>query len=508
MSEQLALLPGYLTGHLQLTLLALLFAVGVSLPLGIAATRLRWLEPPVLGVAGVIQTIPSLALLAVMVPVLAAFDLQSIGFLPALIGLTLYGLLPILRNTVAAIDTIDPAMIEAARGVGMTPGQRLRQVEIPLALPVIVGGIRTATVWTVGMATLSTPVGATSLGNYIFSGLQTRNFTSVIVGSVAAAILALLLDGLVRLAERGMSERRTLPVLLSAACFALLYGYLAVTLAAPLFDQRERPIRIGSKAFTEQYILADIIADEVEEVTGLRTEKLSSLGSTVVFDAMVEGDMDIYVDYSGTLWATILREPEPPRTRQEAIDKSAAFLADEHAITLVGVLGFENAYALAMREKQARELGVNTLSELARHAPDLSIGGDYEFFSRAEWPALLDAYGFSFGEKRSMDPALMYQAAGSGAVDVISAYTTDGRIDAQGLVLLADDRGAIPPYDAVLVASARLAREHPEVIEALRGLVGTIDAATMRAMNLAVDEQGEAPATVAAQFRRQRATAP
>ena len=186
MSEQLALLPEYLTSHLQLTLLALLCSTAISLPLGVAITRVRWLETPVLALAGIIQTIPSLALLAIMVPLLASLQLQSIGFLPAFVGLTLYGVLPILRNTVTGIAGVNPAQREAARAVGMTEAQQLRRVELPLALPVIIAGLRTATVWTVGIATLSTPVGATSLGNYIFSGLQTRNYAAVLVGCVAA----------------------------------------------------------------------------------------------------------------------------------------------------------------------------------------------------------------------------------------------------------------------------------------------------------------------------------
>ena len=183
-TELLAVLPSYLTAHLQLTLLALLLSVGVSVPLGVAATRVAWIEQPALALAGLIQTVPSLALLAAMVPVLAALGLQSIGFLPAIVGLTLYGVLPVLRNTVTGIAGVDPALTEAARGVGMTPRQQLLLVELPLAMPIIVAGIRTATVWVVGIATLSTPVGATSLGNYIFSGLQTRNYTAILVGCV------------------------------------------------------------------------------------------------------------------------------------------------------------------------------------------------------------------------------------------------------------------------------------------------------------------------------------
>ncbi len=240
MREQLALLPEYLAAHLQLTLAALIVGIAISVPLGILITRVRSLERPVMGVASVIQTIPSLALLAVMVPLLSAAHLRSIGFLPAFIGLVLYSLLPILRNTVTGISGVDPAYVEAARGVGMTPRQQLLRVELPLAMPVIIAGVRTSTVWTVGVATLSTPVGATSLGNYIFSGLQTRNFDAVFVGCVAAAALALALDGFVRLLARGISRRRRASALGSLGAVLLLCAWTTSELhsKSPLVDVR------------------------------------------------------------------------------------------------------------------------------------------------------------------------------------------------------------------------------------------------------------------------------
>jgi len=496
-SEQLALLPVYLTGHLQLTLAALALSVAISLPLGILATRVPRLEQPLLAVAAVIQTIPSLALLAVTVPLLAALRLRSIGFLPALIGLTLYGLLPVLRNTVTGIASVDPALKEAARGVGMTPRQQLRLVELPLALPVIVAGIRTATVWTVGMATLSTPVGAPSLGNYIFSGLQTRNFTAVLVGSVAAAALALLLDALVHGAEVGIRRRRRGVVVACAAVLALLAAYAVAPLAAAAFHPAARPIVIGAKTFTEQYILSELLADWIHDRTGLATETRASLGSTVAFDALANGDIDVYVDYSGTLWATILRRDRPPASRQTALEEVARSLRERHGIELVANLGFENAYALAMPAREADRLGVAAIGDLVPHAPKLTIGGDYEFFSRPEWRALQETYGLRFAGERSMDSSLMYQAAALGEVDVISAFSTDGRIAALDLRVLTDERGAIPPYDAVVLASARLAREHPEVIAALRELDGKLDAARMRGANLEVDDKGRSPREVA-----------
>ena len=500
MKEQLALLPGYMTAHLQLTLLALLSSAAVSLPLGVVVTRVRWLEQPALGVAGVIQTIPSLALLAVMVPLLAALELQSIGFLPAFIGLTLYGVLPMLRNTVTGIAGVDPALKEAARAVGMTPAQQLRRVELPLAMPVIVAGIRTATVWTVGIATLSTPVGATSLGNYIFSGLQTRNYTAVLVGCVAAAALALLLDGLVHALETSVRTRRRRRVGVVVAAMAALYLYTGLTLVAALLPRGGRPVAIGAKGFTEQYILAHLLGQWVERETGRTATQRQSLGSMVAFDALAAGDIDVYVDYSGTLWANEMGRRTVEVDRATVLAQVSTYLADTHGIQVAATLGFENAYAVAMRARDADAMRLTRLSDLTPLAPGLSMGGDYEFFARPEWVAIRDTYGLAFEEQRTMDPALMYQAVAQGAVDLISAFTTDGRISAFDLRVLEDDRAAIPPYDALVLVSARLAREWPDVLTALARLEGTIDVDAMRRMNLDVDERGAAPRTVAAEF--------
>lgn len=500
MIPQLALLPGYLTAHLQLSLIALALGIGFSVPLGVALTRLPRFERPALAVASVIQTIPSLALLAIMVPALAALGLRSIGFLPAIIGLTLYSILPVLRNTVIGLQGVDPALIEAADGVGMTGAQRLWRVELPLALPVIVAGIRTATVWTVGMATLATPIGATSLGNYIFSGLQTRNYDAVLLGCVASAGLALLLDGLVRLLETGLRERRRARSWLALGIFALLYLYTGATLLPGLTGARaERPIVIGAKTFTEQYILADILAGEISRATGAPTRIVSSLGSTVAFDALGSGQIDAYVEYSGTIWATLMKRDDV-LDRDTVLREVGDWLQTQHGISLVAALGFENSYALAMRGSEARRLGISDLSQLAPTAPRLTIGGDYEFFARPEWRAIQSAYGLAFKDQRILDTSLMYQAAAQGEVDVISAFSTDGRIAGFDLTVLTDDRHAIPPYDAIILAGPALARDHPAALAALRGLAGTIDASRMRAMNAAVDHDHVTPEAVAAQF--------
>jgi osmoprotectant transport system permease protein len=372
-------------------------------------------------------------------------------------------------------------------------------VELPLALPVIVAGIRTAATWTVGMATLSTPVGGTSLGNFIFSGLQTRNFGSVLVGCVAAAVLALLLDALARLALFGLERRRRSALAVATAGFAALSAFALGHLALGATRGGPAPIVIGSKTFTEQYVLAQIMAQTLARETGAAVNVRESLGSTVAFDALTSGGVDAYVDYSGTLWTTILgRSGSAPRAR--VLDETRRFLDEKYGVKLVGALGFENAYALALRRSRARELGLQRIGDLRPHARGLAIGGDYEFFQRPEWKAVVEAYGLSFREERSMDPSLMYDALSRGTVDVISAFSSDGRIAAQDLVLLADDRGAIPPYDAVLLASKHLVQTNPGAVLALGRLVGRISPDEMRAMNHEVDAKHAPPRDVARAF--------
>lgn len=490
LADQLALLPEYLGKHLLLSAIALLIGIGISLPLSILTIRVRVLRAPVLALASSVQTVPSLALLALMVPLL-----RAIGFLPAVIALILYSMLPVIRNTVTGIEDVDPDLIEAGRGVGMTSNQLLFKVQIPLALPVIIAGIRTATVWVVGIATLSTPVGATSLGNYIFSGLQTQNYTAVTIGCVAAAVLALLLDLLIRLMEMAAMRRsRPLAVFASALVGLVLMGGLVPMLLDANSNGARPRIVVGAKTFTEQYILAEVMARQLEKA-GFYAEQLESLGSTVVFDALASGDIDCYVDYSGTIWANYMKRDDNPGPWR-VLEEVTHWLQQEYGIVCLGPLGFENAYALAMRRDLAEELGVQTIDDLRMHAQSMTIGGDYEFFGRPEWTALVNAYVLSFADTVSMDSTLMYEALDAGQVDVISAFSSDGRIVAFDLVVLDDPRDALPPYDAVLLLGSAAA-DHPHVVEALQPMIDAIDDDAMRRANKLVDVDRQSVAAAA-----------
>lgn len=487
-------LPDYLGQHVLISVSALVLGLAISLPLAILASRIAWLKGPALGAASVIQTIPSLALLALFYPLLLAFSaftenvfgagFRALGFLPALLALTLYSMLPVLRNTITALAGTDPAILTAARGVGMTQRQSLFLVELPLAAPVIMAGVRTAAVWVIGTATLSTPVGQTSLGNYIFTGLQTENWVSVSFGCAAAAGLALLIDRLLALAESGLALRSLTRVTAAGVALAAAIGASLL----PLFGGASAPLVIGTKTFEEQYILGSLIEDRLR-AAGFSTARRDGLGSVVIFRALAANDVSVYVDYSGTVWANEMKRTDMPG-RQAVLDEMAKWLKTAYGIRYVGPLGFENTYAFAMRADEAKRLGIRSLADLAAYAPRLKIGGDYEFFGRPEWTAVAKAYGLSFAVKRQYQSNFMYRAVADGDVDVISAFSSDGRIAQYGLALLTDPKHALPPYDAVLLVSPAHA-DDTKTIDALKPLLGKIDLKTMQRANLMVDRDSD-----------------
>ena len=486
LAEAFARLPDYLGSHVLVSLTALALGLGISLPLAIASARRPVLRATLLGVASVVQTIPGLALLALFYPLLLALSALSerifgkgfsaLGFLPSVLALALYSMLPVLRNTVIGLNGVDPRLRDAARVVGMTPGRLLRDIELPLALPVIMAGIRTSAVWVIGTATLATPIGQTSLGNYIFTGLQTQNWVFVAFGCVAAAVLALAVDQLLALMQEGLSRRSATRAWLGAI------GIVVLTLAAlaPGLARVQASYVIGAKTFTEQYVLAALIEQRLE-AAGLTASQRQGLGSNVLFDALAADEIDVAVDYSGTLWANRMHRSDV-LPREAVLGELSRWLQTTHGIRMLGGLGFENAYALAMRRSQADRLGIRSIADLTTHAAELAIAGDYEFFARPEWDALVKAYGLQFRAQRQMQPEFMYPAVASGQVDVISAYTSDGQIAKYDLVVLDDPKHAIPPYDAILLLSPRRANDE-KLIAALKPLIGAIPVAAMRAAN-------------------------
>jgi osmoprotectant transport system substrate-binding protein/osmoprotectant transport system permease protein len=485
-SEAFAHLPDYLGNHVRVSVAALALGLVISLPLAIASRNAPVVRGALLGLASIVQTVPGLALLALFYPLLLALAALSLswfgasfsafGFLPAVLALALYSMLPVLRNTITGLNGVDPAILEAAQGVGMTPRQSLFTVELPLALPVMMAGIRTAAVWVIGTATLSTPIGQTSLGNYIFAGLQTQNWVFVLFGCFAAAALALAVDQLLALVEAGIAGRSRLRTAIGGLGIAAL---VAATLV-PSLAASPSTYRIGAKTFTEQYVLSALITQRLQ-AAGLSAKTREGLGSNVIFEALASSDIDLYVDYSGTLWLNQFHHTDI-KPRSELLADLKSTLAQQK-ITLLGELGFENAYALVMPKKRAEALGIHSIADLAPHAATLSMAADYEFFSRPEWAGLQKAYGLAFRAQRQMQPDFMYAAVASGEVDVIAGYTSDGLIAKYDLVALDDPRQAIPPYDAIVLLAPKRAGDQA-LRAALGPLLGKIDIATMREANL------------------------
>jgi osmoprotectant transport system permease protein len=352
-------------------------------------------------------------------------------------------------------------------------------------------GIRTAAVWTIGAATLATTVGQPSLGNLIFAGLQTENWVLVLVGCLAAAALALAVDGLLGLVEQGR-------IVAGLAGIALILGFAML----PAFTPTKATVTIGAKNFSEQYILARLIGDRLEHA-GYAVRYSEGLGSAVAFRALSGGDIDVYVDYSGTIWTNLMGRSDVP-LRRAMIREIGRWMAAGPRTGLVGPLGFENAYALAMR----RDTNIRSIADLARVAPGLALGADLEFLDRPEWATIRKAYDLHFRDSRAYSPTFMYRALTSGHADVISAFSSDGRIAAQSLVVLTDPKGAVPSYDALLLVSPQR-RNDRRFLAALRPLVGSIPVEWMREANYMVDrDEAKASPEAAAHWLLTKTAAP
>ena len=387
--------------------------------------------------------------------------------------------------------------------LGMTPRQLLRQVQLPLALPSIVAGIRVAAVIGVGTATIAAAVGAGGLGEYIFRGLSMVDPTVILAGAIPAAILALSLDGGLTVAERAvravmMGGRRR-----SRWRGAVAAGVALVSLVWLVVARAGGPptIRIGSKNFTEQIILGEILAQTIESHAAVRVERRLNLGGTFICDrALRSGDIDAYVEYTGTAHTAIFREPpeNDPRRVFEAVRARYA----SAGLTLVDPLGFENTFAILVRGDAATALKLRTIQDAAPHAPKWQAGFGYEFLERADgYPGLAKTYGLNFrAPPRAMDLSLIYRALADRQVDLIAGDATSGLIEAYGLVMLEDNRRYFPPYDAAVVARSSVLLAHPQVQAALASLVGRISVSDMRRMNHAVDARRLDPSDVAREF--------
>ena len=496
--EELATLFGQ---HVLLVAVATAVAVAIGVPLGILAARRPRLASPLVAVANIVQTIPSLAMFGFLLPV--PF-LGGVGARAALTVLALYALLPIVRSTIVGITGIDRSVREAGVAMGMTPHELLWQLELPLALPSIVGGVRVAAVVGVGSATIAAAIGAGGLGQYIFRGLSMVDTTVILAGAIPAALLALIVDGGLLWLGRQLSPRRHTVTGRAALAIAGSLGTLA--LASVLMAGRASDVVVvGSKNFTEQLILGEIVAQTIERDTGLQVRRQFNLGGTLICDrALLSGDIDVYVEYTGTALQAIFHRPSS-NDRDTVMDTVRHLYADSGR-TLLPPLGFDNTFAILVRGSDARERGLRTIEDATGVAPQWRAGFGYEFLERPDgYSGLAKTYGLAFrGSPQAMDLALTYRALASGQVDLIAGDSTAGLIKSLDLVQLEDNRHYFPPYDAVPVARATMLLRYPQVREALERLGGRISAVDMREMNYTADSERVNPEEVARRFLDKR----
>ena len=487
-------LAAMIARHLFLVTASTLVAVGIGLPAGIIAAHRPRIGRPLLGLASIAQTVPSLALLGFLLPI--PF-IGGIGPRIAVVALILYALLPIIRSTAAGLKSIDPATIEAGVAMGMTPRQLLWLVELPLALPSIVAGIRIATIVGIGTATIAAAIGAGGLGEYIFRGLSMVDSTVILAGAIPAALLALAADGALTWLERRLSPGRR--GLRRTTAMAIATGsILAVTVLASAFaPARPDAIVIGSKNFTEQVLLGELLAQTLER-SGIPVTRRLNLGGTFICDrALRSGDIDAYVEYTGTALTAILKQPvlkDPDvvlSNLREAYSRSG--------LSVLAPLGFNNTFAILVRRADADALELRSIGDLGALTGRWRPGFGYEFVEREDgYAGLSSAYGLRFAEQpRVMELNLVYRALASKQVDVIAGDSTSGLVKALDLAMLADDRAYFPPYHAVPIVRSAVLLRHPDVRAALVALAGRISEDDMRTMNAAVDvEHRDVAATV------------
>ncbi|HMQ04720.1 MAG TPA: ABC transporter permease/substrate-binding protein [Pyrinomonadaceae bacterium] len=508
-------LLGLTRQHLFIVVLSTGAAVLAGLPLGILLTRIKSLQTPVLGFANVMQTVPSLALFGLLIPI--PF-IGGIGARTAIIALALYALLPVIRNTVTGILGIDPKIREAAVAMGMTDSQLLRKVELPLAAPVILTGIRVAVVISVGVATVAAAVGAGGLGTYIFRGLRQNDNNLLLAGALASAMLALLCDLALGQIERsfaiGERSKRTRRRVLGFGTIGLLaavVGIGSIYSFRPESSESEdrtsnvvaelpaggKRIVVGSKDFTESVILAEILSQLLEQ-EGAEVVRRFELGGNLAHDGLISGQIDVYPEYTGTAYTAILKYP-PLTDPDQVYERTKAEYAEKFSLVVGPQLGFANDFAILIRGEIARKNNLRTISDAVPLARNWQAGFGQDFMSRADgYPGFSKAYGFNFARQpREMDLSLTYRALQSGELDIIAGNSTDGLINQLDLFQLADDKLYFPPYQAVFITRRDVENILAHVFPKLSNAISTDE---MRQMNYEVDGKRRSSKDVAAEW--------
>ncbi|WP_158736373.1 ABC transporter permease/substrate-binding protein [Alteribacillus sp. YIM 98480] len=478
--------------HVHMSLFSLLCAVLISVPLGIYLSRKQRIAEPIIGAAAVLQTIPSLALLGFMILLL-----NQIGTFPAVVALTAYALLPILRNTYTGIKGVDPAIKEAATGMGMSSFRRLRKIELPMAIPVIMAGIRTSMVLIVGTATLAALISAGGLGDFIMTGIDRADNAYILLGAIPAALLALFFDFILRMTERTSQGKALTPIIV-----VLTVSILVVIIPLFSFHQKSELV-IGGKVGAEPEIIANMYKHLIEEETDISVTVESGFGSTdMAFNALTVDEVDMYLEFTGTALTALLdRQPDPGSNEKEVYEQARNGMSSKYNMAYLEPMQFNNTYAIAMKEEKARELGIEKISDMEDYTKELTAGFTFEFADREDgYIGMQEVYGLSFDNVETMDQGLRTRAVEAGEVDFIDAYSTDADMVEYDLFILEDDKNLFPPYQGAPLLKQETLDEHPQIEDILNQLSGRITNEEMQEMNYMVDYEDKDPSAVAKEY--------
>ena len=499
--------------HIQLTVFSILMSIIIAIPLAILIVRYKKFATPVIGFTNIVQSIPSLALLGFLIP------LVGIGSKPAIIMVVMYSLLPIVKNTYTGLTNINPALIEASEGMGLTQTQVLLKVRFPLAMPIIMSGVRVSSVTAVGLMTIAAFIGAGGLGYLVYSGVSTVNNNMILAGAIPACFLAIFLDFVlgkiedivvpegIRITDNNKDSKKSNSIFKSKKFKLISMGLVLVLILTSVvisFGKSKNTIVVGSKNYNEQIILGNMVASLIENKTKYKVERKFNLGGTaVIFNAMKSKNLDCYVEYTGTGLITILKKPSmsDPTKVYNVVKED---FAKNYGIELMKPIGFNNAYIIAINKELAEKNKIKTISDLEKISPTLNAGFTMEFTNRSDgYPGLNKAYKLNFKSVKGIDGGLRYTALNKNETQVLDANSTDGLLQKFDLALLKDDKNFFPPYNPVPVVRAESLKKFPELKDVLLLLEGKVNDEEMQKLNLKAD-QGEDPKTVAEDFLRSK----
>ena len=502
--------------HMNMTMLAVFIALAVGVPVGILIRQNKVVSNIVISIANVLQSIPSIALLALAIPIV------GIGEKPAILMVIVYALLPIIKNTFLGISSIDPQIMEVAKGMGMSRWKRLLKVELPIAAPSIMSGIRISAVAAVGTMTIAAFAGAEGLGWFINLGLNSRNVGLVLLGAIPASLLALALDFLLARLEHAVTPEGLLPAskiknipkkkkrreraIVLAICAVLVLTPLLSTAVSSITNANEKKVVIGSNNFTEAIILGYMYADLIESNTDITVEKRLNLnGASVYFNALETGELDMVTSYTGTALVSMLHQELTTTDPDEVYKKVSDSMMSEHNIYTSAPLGFNNTYVMCVTPEIAERYNLSKLSDLIKVADELRLGCTVEFIQREDClPKLQEKYGVEFKSVSGLDASIRYSAVEAGEVDVIDGYATDALLVKTGLIKLEDDLNFFPPYYSVNFTQQSTIDKYPELKEVIAKLDGLIDEDTMAKLNKQVDIDGKDASVVAHEFLEEK----